>query len=114
MKKIISIALLLLPILTYAEDEAMTGNKLLRQMESTNSNDRNFANGYISGVVEGITVSQVLLNAKSVACLPEGVSYRQLNDIIHNYLKNEPKERHKLATFLILASIHQTYPCAEK
>lgn len=111
MKKIVAIALLLLPILTYAEDEAMTGNKLLRWMESTNSNERVFARGYVSGFTEGIVGSNVLLNAKQVACLPEGVTYTQLNDIIHNYLKKEPKYRHKVATFLIIASIREAYPC---
>ena len=114
MKKIISIALLLLPILTYADDEVMTGNKLLRQMESTNSNDRYYATGFIGGVVEGIIFSEVLLNAKSVTCLPDEVTHTQLNDIIHNYLKKEPKERHKLANSLILTSILDAYPCAKK
>lgn len=113
MKKMIYIALMLLPVLTYAEDEYMTGNKLLRQIESTNSNERTFATGYISGFVDAIIGSKMLLNAKPVACVPAGVTYTQLNDIIHNYLKNEPKERHKSAILLIITSIRETYPCKE-
>ncbi|MEQ1599700.1 MAG: hypothetical protein ABL880_10090 [Methylotenera sp.] len=74
MKKIIYIALLLLPVLTYADDEYMTGNKLLRQIESANSNERLFATGYISGFIDAITASKMLLNAKPVACVPDGVT----------------------------------------
>lgn len=114
MKKIISIALMLLPILTYADDEYMTGNKLLRQLESTNSGERLFAVGYISGSIDAITASKMLLSAKPVACVSDGVTYTQLSDIIQNYLKKEPKERHIGAPILIITAIQEAYPCTEK
>lgn len=102
---------MLMPVLAYADNDFMTGNKLFSQIESSNSNERAFAKGYISGFVEGIIGSNVLLNSKVITCVPEGVTYTQLRDIIHDYLKKEPKERHKAAPFLIMASIHESYPC---
>lgn len=114
MKKIISIALMLLPVLTYADDEYMTGNKLLRLIESSNSNDRLFAQGYITGAIETITFSKVLLRAQISACVPDGVTYTQINDVVHNYLKKEAKERHKPATLIIASSFSEAYPCTLK
>ena len=79
------------------------GNKLLSDMEENVNTSRMYALGYVAGVVDSL--NQV------VFCLPSTVTVGQLNDMIRNYLRNTPAERHLPADVIISKAFGVAFPC---
>jgi hypothetical protein len=46
-----------------------------------------------------------------VFCLPSTVTVGQLNDMIRNYLRNTPAERHLPADVIIVKAFGVAFPC---
>jgi hypothetical protein len=84
---------------TYFND----GNKLLSDMEDSSNTSRMYALGYVAGVVD--TLNQFSF------CLPSNVTVGQLNDMIKNYLRNTPAERHQPADVIITRAFSAVFPC---
>jgi hypothetical protein len=79
------------------------GNKLLSDMEDNANTSKMYALGYIAGVVD--SMNQI------VFCLPSTVTVGQLNDMIRNYLRNTPAERHLPADVIIVKAFGVAFPC---
>jgi hypothetical protein len=84
---------------TYFND----GNKLLSDMDDTSSTSKMYALGYVTGVVDSL--NQV------VFCMPSTVTVGQVNDMIRNYLRNTPAERHLPADVIISKAFGVAFPC---
>ena len=84
---------------TYFND----GNKLLSDMEENVNTSRMYALGYVAGVVDSL--NQV------VFCMPNTVTAGQVNDMIRNYLRNTPAERHLPADVIISKAFGVAFPC---
>ena len=84
--------------------EFWDGNKLLQSMQSTNTNDRMIALGYIMGAVD---------MGQSVAfCAPGSITAGQAHDMIKQHLENLPAARHLNASSHITYVMRQAWPCA--
>jgi hypothetical protein len=79
------------------------GNKLLNEMD--NNSGRMYSLGYVVGVVDSL--NQV------VFCLPPTVTAGQIKDMIHNYLRNTPAERHLPASVIIANAFIGGFPCSK-
>ena len=84
---------------TYFND----GNKLLADMNEGSSTKRMYALGYVAGVVDSMN--------RFMFCLPSSVTIGQLTDMIHNYLRNTPSERHQPADVIIAKAFGIAFPC---
>ena len=45
--------------------------------------------------------------------MPEGVTYRQLRDVIIAYLQNHPEVRHEDSAPLVIAALTEIWPCSQ-
>lgn len=79
------------------------GNKLLSDMEENVNTSKMYALGYVAGVVDSLN--------QIVFCLPSTVTVGQLNDMIRNYLRNTPAERHLPADVIISKAFGVAFPC---
>jgi len=101
MKKLIAIALMV-PAMAYAEFR--TGNQLLTEIQSDSVVERMVSLGYIMAVTDTLR----LINH----CPPNNVTAGQLQDMVKNYLTNNPQTRHQPADTLVLTVLRQAWPCA--
>jgi hypothetical protein len=82
-----------------------TGNKLLKDCQSTDVVEQTYCFGYIAGIVDA-------LDDQRRACLPnKGVTIGQVSDIVVQWLQANPKDRHYAAAGLIAAAIAKAFPC---
>lgn len=95
------IALLLAP--KKANAEFLSGNDLLQRQSSSDSLDRVNAMGYVMGVFD--------VYVRVTFCSPSMVTVGQVNDMIRNYLSNNPAIRHRSAESLINDALKQVWPC---
>jgi hypothetical protein len=79
------------------------GNKLLADMDEGSSTKRMYALGYVAGVVDSMN--------RFMFCLPSSVTIGQLTDMVHNYLRNTPSERHQPADVIIAKAFSVVFPC---
>jgi Rap1a immunity proteins len=100
---VFSTVLVLTPTRTTAQ--AITGNQLYEWFKLPKTGtDATFADGYVIGVVEGT----------GAGCFPDGITRRQLRDIVQQYLENYPESRHLLASDLVVIAIEEKFPCPGK
>lgn len=83
-----------------ARAEFFTGNDLATLLNSQSNSDR------IQGVFD-VYVSVTI-------CPPANVTAGQLNDMIRNYLNNNPAIRHHTAERLINQAFKQLWPCQQQ
>lgn len=104
MKKLIVTAMAALSFSAYADFK--NGNKLYNQMISSDSIDNMVALGYVTGIIDAY--SGVLI------CLNDGVTAGQVNDVVKQYLFNNPAIRDKAASILVNNAISPIWPCQKK
>ena len=72
---------------------------------------------YVLGVSQGVIIMRRITKFKTgeenIAgiCFPKNVNNRQIRDIYFEYLKNNPKTRHKNAGWLFILSMKDAFPC---
>ena len=96
----------LLAALLFAASTAnaqVTGNTLLDNIESNEYMLRSYALGYITGIFQ--------FTRGTAHCSPDGVTFGQARDVVHNYLKTDPKYRHLDGYFIVVAVLGATWPC---
>jgi hypothetical protein len=101
--------LALVGISNHAHADSYTGNDLLKLCTSASANDQGFCIGYSVGVFEEIRLINVL--RKTPDCVPAGVTYGQVEDVIIKYLKDNPADRNAAAVFLTTAAIGEAWKC---
>ena len=60
--------------------------------------------GYIQGVHDALKPARVI-------CVPDGVTGRQLGDVVKLYIGNHPENRHRSADELVTAALKEKFPC---
>lgn len=68
--------------------------------------ERSFCTAYIQGVADGQEGA-----AKEYVCVPENVSSSQARDIVFNWLRDNPAERHNPAAWLTIVALMKVFPC---
>jgi hypothetical protein len=104
MKKLIAI-LLCAPMLAHASG-FVSGNDLLRRMDSQDTIDRLYALGFVLGVHDTLS--------NEVICAPQGATAGQLRDVVRKHLTSNPETRDLGAATIVMVSLAITYPCAKK
>ena len=84
---------------TYFND----GNKLLADMDDGSNTSKMYALGYVAGVVDSL--NQV------VFCMPSTVTVGQVHDMVRNYIRNTPAERHLPGDVIIAKAFGIAFPC---
>lgn len=84
----------------------LSGNTLLEKQNSSEVLDRMHALGYVMGVID--VYSEVTI------CPPANIPLGQFNDMIKNYLSNNPEIRHLPADILISIAIENVWPCKKQ
>ncbi len=80
-----------------------SGNDLLEYCEKEKGSfDRGVCGGYIIGVVD---------NSGTQICLPDGVIVGQLQDVVVQFLKNNPNSRHYTGSSIVALSLKKAFPC---
>lgn len=98
-------ALILLALVaTTAHAEFLTGNKL-RQLFEDREREA-IAIGYTMGVYDA--------DLRAVHCSPDGITGRQLSDIIKMWMANNPDKLHYSADSIILETLKSLWPCPER
>lgn len=102
MKAIISTILLTLS--TTASAGFYTGNDLFERL---NDPDRVYLGmGYIAGVSD--------LGSGDYHCAPESVTLGQVRDMVTQYLRTNPSNRHMSAALLVTYTLMEQWPCPKK
>jgi hypothetical protein len=65
-----------------------------------------FCNGYIQGVVDASEGRE-----RSYFCLSEKVMSSQARDVVINWLRDNPAERHNPAAWLVTVAMMDAFPC---
>jgi hypothetical protein len=104
MKKLIA-AMLFAPMFAHAAG-FVTGNDLLRRMDSQDSFDRLYALGFVLGVHDTLS--------DEVICAPQGATAGQLRDVVRKHLTSNPETRDLGAATIVMVSLAITYPCSKK
>ena len=100
------LAALLICISMSAHAEFKDGNELLSDMDSGNVVGQMVALGYVMGVAD--------VGMGYLHCAPANVKAGQLKDMVQNYLRNTPAERHLSADTTINKILRTTWPCPRR
>ena len=93
---------------TPAKAEFFSGNDLATKLNSSNTIDQAVALGFIQGVFD-VYVSITICPPNNAA----GITAGQLNDMIKNYLNNNPALRHHTAESIINEALKALWPCKQ-
>jgi hypothetical protein len=92
----------------------MDGNELMRRCGfSRTSYEYGFCFGSIIGVAELVSALNILglIEGRQSACVPANAANGQIVDVVKNYLRDNPAQRHMMASGLIVAALIQAFPC---
>ena len=69
--------------------------------------------GYIAGVVDAYeaVAGAGLLNTPQMFCLPDKVTFGQLEKVVRKNLEDNPAHLHEPAAALVLSALRDAYPC---
>lgn len=86
-----------------------TGNDLQTCNQISGPDEEIVCTAYTKGVLDGI-----LLYAKTVLCIPQGVTQGQILDIVKREIRDHPESRHYTAASLIVVALAKSFPCPKK
>ena len=94
------------------------GNALLKSCETkegsaTYYQESSFCTAYVMGVSDTIDFYQGSDEVEKFICLPSGVTSGQLRDVVIQFLKKNPAERHKGAQSLAFVAMLLAFPCGD-
>lgn len=99
MKKVLA-CLLMVPVMAHAQ--FITGNKLLGYLDSTSTIENTHGWGYIIGVFDSFGSS---------FCTGGGATVKQVSDVVHKYLRDNPAQRNMDASLLVMVALGTAFPC---
>lgn len=106
-----------------ARAEYVSGNNLLDWCSTARSSqlyyqDSSSCREFVVGVHDGVEAAMTLVsryaeleNPIEVLCVPSGVTAGQLAEIVTNYLRANPENRHESANYLVILALMEAYPC---
>lgn len=87
----------------------MDGNSLLADCRAApNSFTHGFCMGFTTAVASALSHGPV---ASYRACIPDGVTYGQLMEVVTLYITNNPQLRHTGAASLSASALQDAFPC---
>lgn len=99
------------------------GNALLTALNSQNRPLEAMALAYITGLSDGLLLGHAMgstyrngiriPNSKPryPYCVPEQMTNKQANDVVHKYLQDTPSDRHMPNSSLVLSAMEKAFPC---
>jgi hypothetical protein len=69
--------------------------------------------GYIEGIVDANNLVTASLRKSPMLCIPKGVTLRQLVDVVLQYLRDNPSDRHYAAAGEVVLALGGGFPCAK-
>lgn len=69
-----------------------------------------FCAGFIRGAYEQLWLDDVIRKSDGSTCLPESATNEQLIDIVKDWLKDNPGERHNFATTAVSTALNEAFP----
>jgi len=110
MKKHLAPTLSILLALPFSANAAITGNEL---HAFCSGQDTGLCMGIITGTVSGFKFAELAHKKETtpLICVPDNVTNNQIIDIVKNYLRDKPGERHNSATSAILYAVRDAFPC---
>lgn len=110
MKKPSLFVLILILFSSSAQAEFYSGSKLYgfleRDMRGASDFEAGVSTGYVLGVYDSL--------AGILVCSPEGVTVRQVKQIVFNYMQQHPESWDKSADFSVIAAVREVWPCKKK
>jgi len=88
------------------------GNTLLYDLEGRNNKNVGYvfetgASAYIGGIASLLSETQIIK-------IPQNVNLKELVDIVHVYLQNNPKFRHFSGTSIVTTALKESFPPIQK
>ncbi len=114
MKKALVAAAMLFPL----PAAALTGNALLESCESSSPLFQATCDGYIWGNAEGVATmnsndGKLGTGIPKLICTPNGVSPKQVIDVVKRYLHNHPESLHESVSVLTFYALAESFRCPE-
>ena len=108
MKRVLAAIIVLLQIPSNASAYA-DGNELFEWCNSKSLHTQGLCLGYINGAAHGLFWGSY--NSEELYCLPPTSRYSQVQDVVKNYLLNNPEKRHTQSLIIIKDALQQAFPC---
>ena len=105
---VMTVTAIITPHSVSAFDGFQTGNTLLTRCTSPNLD---ICLGYLEGIADALALGSPVY--KSRACMPSGISGRQLIDIIVEFLQSHAAIRHFQAASLVAVAFANSFPCPD-
>ena len=115
LKSAFGISILLLPLTAEVHAESFyRGNELLTKCTDDKKSKKSMQEsalcvGYIAGVLDQFDGQRSENNQK--ACLPSGVTLRQMKAVVVKYIRGNPEQLHFSAETLIVLSAKKAFAC---
>jgi hypothetical protein len=82
------------------------GNSLYEDCRSSDIPAQTGCLGFVVGVADTASALEF-----KYLCIPNGVTARQLEDIVTPFLRDHPEDRHWSASGLVLSALAKAFPC---
>lgn len=105
------LAALLLVVTGGAHANILDGYELRARCESRRLDFVNTCLGYLSGIADSDDAAPSWRLAKSMFCIPRGVTANELRGTLLSYLRQHPEEEDLNAAILVGNAFISTYPC---
>lgn len=93
---------------TPAFADYLDGNDLYKFLQTTKgSYEWGIGQGYAMGVQDAFNGGE-----QQYFCVPPPVNISQVEEIVFNYLKVRPEQRHLAAKILVLRALKEKFPCS--
>ncbi|MER9125438.1 hypothetical protein NKH81_20485 [Mesorhizobium sp. M0959] len=100
----------------------LDGNTLNEFCTSAATKSRLIVRGYAMAIADGEGVGTGIIDdatgspvfPRRFVCVPIGVSAKQAEDLVCNYLSAHPEIRQMPGTMLVHNALHDAWPCAQK
>jgi hypothetical protein len=86
----------------------LSGNDLFKACTEKSVN-RGVCRGYIIGIID--VVGSAPFSSQRTLCVPDSVLASQVEDIVENWPRDHPENRHYAASGLVLAALQEKFPC---
>jgi hypothetical protein len=93
-----------------ANAQFWNGTRLIQALE----NDMQGRVTYDGAMATGYVIAVADLLASVYVCLPDGVSVKQVQQVVFNYMKAHPEIWNNLGTYCVAQALAQTWPCEPK
>ena len=90
-----------------------TGNDLLSTCSADNAQSGTACMSYIRGLSDGFSDALDLAKQPQAFCPLPGVTFGQIRDVVTKWLRDNPDKRAYRSDVLIVASLHDAFPCSK-